>query len=206
MSPRLVVLCLAALSIWPSVAYGQKDSSDSGRSPQAGTDDGKLPWLAATLTAGPAVLGYGIAAAATLPSGHVTSAQTACLVGGLALGLLGPSAGHIYTGNYLRAGAFGIGRLAFAGIALAGLLSALGHPEGDQPGYRDDRTELWSLMLVGSAGVLALTIWESIDSYSSAKAVNRKREGLALALSPFIVRAQGTGSSAVTGLLVSGQF
>jgi hypothetical protein len=206
MSPRLGVLGLAALSIWPSVAYGQIHSSDSGRSQQASTDEEKLPWLAATLTAGPAVLGYGIAAAAAFQSGHVTSAQTVCLVGGLSLGLLGPSAGHIYTGNYLRAGLFGMGRLAFAGIAFAGLLSAMHHPDRDEAGYTDDRAGLLGLMIAGSAGVLALTIWESIDSYSSAREVNRKRKGRALALSPFIVRATSTGSSSVAGLLVSGRF
>ena len=163
-----------------------------------------MPWLAATLSAGPAVLGYGIAAAAILQDRHVTSAQAGCLVGGLALGILGPSAGHIYTGNYLRAGLFGMGRLAFASIAFAGLVSALGGPEPDEFGYSDDTTGTWGLMIGGLAGVLGLTIWESIDSYSSAKEVNRK--GRAFALSPLIVRAQGTGSSSVAGLLVSGQF
>jgi hypothetical protein len=101
---------------------------------------------------------------------------------------------------------FGLGRLAFAGIAFAGLLSAMDHPERDEAGYTDDFTELLGFMIAGSAGVLALTIWESIDSYSSAKEFNRKRAELALALSPFVVRAPSTGSWSVAGLLVSGQF
>ena len=206
MALRILVPCLVTVSTWPSVAYEQEDSSDSRHSPPAGTDDGKLPWMAATLSAGPAALGYGIAAASTLPSGHITSAQVACVVGGLTVGVLGPSAGHIYTGNYLRAGLFGMGRLAFAGMALAGLLSALDHPEADEGGYKNDKTEIWSLMLLGSAGVLGLTIWESVDSYYSAKAVNRERAGRALALSPFIVPSRGTGSPSATGLLVSGRF
>jgi hypothetical protein len=132
--------------------------------------------------------------------------RTVGLVAGLTLGVLGPSAGHIYTGDYLRASLFGLGRLAFAGIALAGVFRAVGHPDADEPGYRDDKSEILGLMIVGSAGVLAMTIWESIDSYSSAKAANRKQEGRALALSPFIVPSQGTGSSSVAGLLVSGRF
>jgi hypothetical protein len=134
------------------------------------------------------------------------SARIAGLAGGLTLGVLGPSAGHIYTGNYLRASLFGIGRLAFAGIALAGVLQVLDHPDPGEPGYRDDKTEILSLIIVGSAGVLGMTIWESIDSYFCAKAVNREREGRALALSPFIVPSQGKGSSSVAGLLVSGRF
>jgi len=127
--------------------------------------------------------------------------------------LLGPSAGHAYTGDWGRAGLFTLGRAACGGLALAGgyLTAQEAVVEMMGGGEDDDRegSSVGSVILAtGALGWLGLSVWEAIDSYGSAERVNARQAaaGPRLTLNPLLLSSRDrTGESRTTwGLGLAG--
>ena len=116
--------------------------------------------------------------------------------------LLGPSSGHLYSGQYGRAGLFTLGRFGCAAVAGAG--SAL-VSTAFLFGFGADKGDTFAagilLVLLGGAGFSTLAIWEPIDAYFSTKRLNAEA-GVAVSLSPLIVPPQPRRKAA-TGLALS---
>jgi hypothetical protein len=164
----------------------------------------KSPGLALGLSIGAPLVGYGMIAAAILPSGHVQDWQKVALVGGIGLGLLGPSAGHFYTGHYLRAALFDAGRVTLFALAFAAIAEGMKHEDSSESTYdRGAVSRADTEAIVCGIGVLALTVWENIDSHFAAKQVNRAAQR-SVAVSPLV--APGRDGGALAGLSLAGRF
>ncbi len=199
MHPLLAVpfALLTILAVPPAEAEAAELPPEDARTSRS-------PGLALGLSIALPALGYGTMAVSALPSGHIQSWQEIGMAGGAILALLGPSGGHLYTGHAGRAMAFSGGRL---------LLTILGFVAFDEGMQHDDRSEAdydhgavrASMIEVGlcAAGILALSIWESIDTYYSARARGQapRRD---LALAPLLVGTRGGAS--VAGLAVVGAY
>jgi hypothetical protein len=202
--PRLLLAAFVTLTVPPATALAQ-GSDLAGSSTEVATTE-ITPWVAPALSAGAALAGYGTALVAALPSGDIQPWQTGCLVGGLSLGVLGPAAGHLYTGHYGRAAAFSVGRLAMSAIALTGLHGLVEHGDTGEADYGKGETANTTLLIGGLAGVLALSIWEGFDSYRSAQARNQERPARRLALAPYLVPGAGPANVSAAGMMLAGQF
>jgi hypothetical protein len=164
----------------------------------------KSPGLALGLSIGAPLVGYGMIAAAMLSSGHIQDWQKVALVGGISLGLLGPSAGHFYTGHYLRAALFDAGRVALFGLAFLAFAEGMKHEDSSESTYDRGAVSAASAeVILCGVGLLALTVWESIDSYYSAVQVNRTSQRT-VALSPLVV--PGRDGVSLAGLSLVGRY
>ncbi len=130
---------------------------------------------------------------------------------GLALSLLGnivgPSVGHIYTGQYWHALGTSLGRGAATGIMLAGLmhtdfLASVFGREPDAPAWA------WPVTLLGAAGVLGLTIYDYVDAPLSAVRFNERARGAQLSLAPLVLQPPAGRPEAgpALGMGLSGRF
>lgn len=197
--PRIVAFYLVAAC----VAFGSAPARAAGTE---GDDDEKSPAIAAALAGGAAVLGYGTAISIAVGNDFDPAAL---FFAGAALGVFGPSAGHIYVGrNPAHPVLFALGRVGFIAIALAGLADGIAHDDG-QTGPADKGTD-HALIGLGILGVVGLTVWEVADSYSCAKATHRSAASPTtpsrLSLSPFLAPGRSAGGSSAGGLLLSGRF
>jgi hypothetical protein len=195
MTVRARIVTVGLVAVFLGLAPARVWAADGEASPSS--DEGKSPWIAAALSGGAAVLGYGTA----LAVGAANDGSPAPLFfGGLAVGLFGPAAGHIYAGKPEHAVLFALGRMGFVALAFTGLSDLLEHDDGETGPANKPVDE--ALMGVGLAGVLGLTVWEILDSASCAASARRSPRPVAFA--PFLV--SGPGGSSSTGLLVSGRF
>ena len=140
--------------------------------------------------------------ASALPSGNIQSWQNAGLFVGAGLALVGPSGGHFYTGHIGRGLAFSAGRLLLLALGSAAFSEGMRHDDVSEASYDRGavKTSNIEVALCG-VGILALSIWESIDTYFSAKALSRTpKPGLAFA--PMIVR--GREGLSLIGLSLAG--
>ncbi len=121
--------------------------------------------------------------------------------------VFGPSAGHMYTGDWRRVAGWSAGRLGAALIGVRGFFMAV----SAEPGWCcDDRdfAQTTARIVIG-VGVVAwavLSTWEMVDTYQSAKRFN---ESIATQfhVSPYLIpSAPGHGgqSSLAAGLVFSG--
>jgi len=162
------------------------------------------PGLALGLSIGLPVAGYGLIAAAMLPSDHVQTWQKVSLASGVGLALLGPSGGHVYINRPLRGVAFTAGRLALAGLGVLALIEGMGHSDHDVPGYQPGaaNTAMVQMGLCG-AGILALSVWESVSTYRLAERMNRPTQRT-VALGPLL--APNRDGGLLAGLTLGGHF
>jgi hypothetical protein len=89
-------------------------------------------------------------------------------VAGGALYLVGPSFGHVYAGEWGRATAFTLGRVAGAAIIAYGV-SVIGDDDGLVS------TDGLGFMLLGGLVVFGVTIWDLVDTPHAARRANRRR-------------------------------
>ena len=124
-----------------------------------------------------------------LVPGDVTTLRKVVMVTGASLALAGPSGGNLYIGRSGRALAFTGGRLLLATAALMALNEGIRYSDSSEADYRPDTARAYMMgMLLCGAGVLGLSVWESVDTYRTARAAERGSAGAAsLAIAPFVV-------------------
>lgn len=128
------------------------------------------PWTAVGLSAGVTALGYGAFAVAEAASGGSTSRQVVAL-SGLSLGLLGPATGHLWTSDFDRAALFTGGRLLLVGTAAFAISALVADGDGPDSGSHHPHPYVDGALAIGSlAGVVALSVWETVDAYQRAAA------------------------------------
>lgn len=178
----------------PARAAGFESQSEMTR-----VDEGKSPALAAALSAGAALLGYGTAIG--LAVGNDAEPE-ALVLAGVALGVFGPAAGHIYLGrNPGHPVLFALGRLGFIALAFVGVADEIAHDDG-QTGPANLAVDR-ALLGIGLLGVAGLTVWEVADSYTCAKATRRSTTtSSSLSVAP----TRWLGASRSGGLMLSGRF
>lgn len=196
---RFPGMLLVALLIGSGTVRAQSAGSESGTPQPAPAEEAKSPALAAALSAGAPLIGYGLIAASAQTSRGTF--QTVALLGGIVLGLVGPSTGNIYAGQGAHATLFSVGRFGFAALAFTGMADLLGHDDGETG--PPNRAVDYPLLGIGVAGLLALTVWEPFDAYHSAQVANRTPRNVALVP---LLPAGGSASPAGAGLLLSGRF
>jgi len=166
----------------------------------------------AASVAAPVVLVGGGLATLSLSDETDFDAWEAAGVTMLATGVLvGPSAGHAYTGHWGKAAAFSLGRAVCVGVFTVGatgltetaLLAGLGE-EGETESDPFDVV----LTLGGLAGWVGLSAWEAVETWDSAQEAGRRSERPSVQVSarvfrsPPVPEAGGHG----WGLAVSGSY
>ncbi len=142
-------------------------------------DDAKSPGRALAYSIGGglagAAVGGGIALAIADAAGEPVAWSTFLLFGGI-----GPSLGHVYAGEYVRAAVVSGLRIGVAGVGVY---------------YLDDDSKI---TLFGVVGALALTTYDFIDAPRAARRANRRARGRvsSMALVPARIK-DGTGLSLV---------
>jgi hypothetical protein len=196
---RIAAVGLVVASLTCAAAQARAAGVES----RSANDEEKSPAVAAALAGGAAVLGYGTAVGLAVGTDFEPAAL---FLTSAALGVFGPSAGHIYAGrNPAHPVLFSLGRLAFIAIALAGVSEGIAHDDG-QTGPAD-KGKIQTMIGVGIAGIAGLTIWEIADSYSCAKETHRAPPPTrTLSLAPFFAPGRSAGGSSSGGLLLSGRF
>lgn len=170
------------------------------------------PDLAVTLSWLPAALMVGTGIGLLCGAGGENNSDD---MAGFGLGLLvagltvGPSIGHMYTGDWLRAGMFSLGRIVGAGAIAYGASVYVGNAaySFDHNPDRHDGEDLASVAFWGGlAATVGLTIWEAIDAGECAR---QKNTGHSLTLSPLVLppAPSANQSSAIgVGMGLSGAF
>ena len=168
---------------------------------RARADDEPSPALAATITGGAAVVGYGTAVGLAV---YTDFEPEALFFSAVAVGMFGPAGGHVYAGtNFGHPLLFAFGRIGFVGLILIGIQDLIAHDDG-QTGKANEGFD-FALMGTGVVGIVGLTVWETIDSYRCAVKVTQ-RSSTSVSLAPFLIPARATGGSTSGGLLLSGRF
>lgn len=202
-SPRrlvLIVLAGVAITARPSLAT----ETPLEPAPEGGPAQEKSPGLALGLSIALPLAGYGMIAAASLPPGDIQTWQKVTMGAGIAMALVGPSGGHLYLGSYRRAALFTAGRLALTGLAAIAFSEGVSHSDTSESSYDSMKSEAAAVgVALCGAGIVALSIWESIDSYGMAKEMNRA-PGRTLALSPMM--ASSREGVSLAGLSLAGTF
>jgi hypothetical protein len=125
-----------------------------------------------------------------------------------------PSIGQWYSGRWIRGTLFTLGRAGAVAMITSGWLvkgfaewcgpftdSSPCMPQKDEGGWI-------ALVAVGSAALAALTIWDIVDSYSSAKKFNEEHAKKSISVSPFVMPSESRNKENGTayGLAVAGHF
>jgi hypothetical protein len=197
---RIAAVGLVVASLTCAAAQARAAGFES----RSANDEEKSPAVAAALAGGAAVVGYGTAVGLAVGTDFEPAAL---FFTSAALGVFGPSTGHIYAGrNPAHPVLFSLGRLAFIAIALAGVAEGISHDDG-QTGPAD-KGKVQTMIGVGIAGIAGLTIWEVADSYACAKQTHRApaTPSRTLSLAPFFAPSRSAGGSSSGGLLLSGRF
>lgn len=154
------------------------------QSPTEPTETGKSPGLALGLSIGLPLAGYGMMAASAIPS-RTSALQGAGMASGVLLALVGPSGGHFYANHVGRGLAFSGGRLLLAILGSAAFAQGMDHEDMSEADYDKDIVRRADIeVALCAAGILALSIWESVDTYITTK----RDSGPALSLAPLMVR------------------
>lgn len=197
----------SVLVIAPPPAHAVDDSespdgADSKRpEPAQPAEGGKSPWLATTLTGGTALLGYGTALALALGTDFEPEPVA---FGALALGLLGPAAGHIYVGrNAHHPILFALARVTAVGVGFLGIAELMRNEDGQVVGVKPNEALGFTLVALGVAGVAGSTVWEAVDSYACAKATHDKPTSVAVA--PLLAPGHA-GGLGTAGVSLAGRF
>jgi hypothetical protein len=192
LSPATVFLALTMLQRTAAAQTSTESTSD------------KSPGLALGLSVGLPLVGAGMIAAAALPASYNHTWQTLSMLGGLGLVLLGPSGGNFYIGRIPRGFAFSGGRLALTALAAALIAEGIRHSDVSESDYERGaaKTSMIGAFACG-AGILGLTIWETIDAYYATKRLNRAKQQT-LAFAPMIV--PGREGTFVAGMAVAGRY
>lgn len=127
--------------------------------------------------------------------------------------IAGPSAGHLYTGDYGPAAAYTGGRALSAAVFVAGIGAIIGHglsnvhcedrPDcpGDEPGWAA------GAMVVGGLGFVTLTLVEPFASIGSARRFNERAEAGGISFSPMVFPAASPDEQgAMPGFMLSAGF
>lgn len=190
--------------LWIAATASPSVAAQPGEATTPSEADTKSPGLALGLSLALPAAGFGMIGLAALPSGSIQSWQQVSVFLGVGLVLAGPSGGQFYTRHYGRAAAFSSARLLLAALAAAAIADGIDHSDQSEADYRRGaaRTSMIEAGLCG-AGIVALSIWDIIDSYLSARDDSRRsRPGLTL--SPLLV-PHAAGSS-VAGFAVAGTY
>jgi hypothetical protein len=160
----------------------------------------KNPYIAVALAVGaPGLLGAGAAVAGKKGALEVSLATAA------AAATLAPSAGHIYTGEYLHAAG-----TAGARTALLGVSTLVFAENFSYSGDRLDKAET-AVLLVSFLGWAGMVVYDFVDAPFSAIRYNEKRLALPkakrLSVFPVILPSGPTNDEpSALGLAVSGHF
>ena len=200
---NLLVAAVLAAALVPAVAAAQPAltppiATQPDQVPEVKSESGATALAIATTIAGGAAI-YG--------AGQTRNDSLAWL--GVGLVLAGPSAGHLYAGEYghaakmtaLRAGGmlvFGVGLIASMSVAYeadcAGPCSG-GSSSSHGPGT--------ALMLLGGGTVLASTIYDLYDAHRSAHRANVRAAQQHWMVAPTVL---GTRDGTAPGLAFAGAF
>lgn len=170
------------------------------QSPTEPIASGKSPGLALGLSIGLPLAGYGMITASLLPDGSSGWAK-ASAVSGAMLALVGPAGGHFYANRVGRGLAFSGGRFLLLFLGGMAFGEGLKHGDTSEADYDKDIVRRSAIeMALCAAGILGLSIWESIDTYYTTK----RDSGPALSLTPMMVN-QRDGVS-LAGVSLAGRF
>lgn len=163
-------------------------------SPSMGDVEAKNPNVAFGLSILSTIAGYGVFV------GGIVQDNDALALGGLLGIVVGPSAGHIYTGEYLRGGlASGVRAVGVVAMTVGASLAFSCFYDEECTG--SDNGPLWAWSGLGL--ITAGTIYSVVDSFSSADRVNARRGAmLTIAPTPIMGPLQSRGM----GLSLSGSF
>jgi len=184
------LVVVAALSV-PAAALAQPGATHTD-APAEARDGGTATLVALGATAA----GVGLALAGTRVGRPSRPAGIVSIGGGLALAIAGPSAGHVYAGEWRHALGFTALRVASAGVMVLGLAETVScidctdrHPEVGI-----------GLMVGGGIALGGLTIYDLYDAHRAARRANAR----SLAIAPTVLPTPD-GRTA-TGLVVAGTF
>ena len=199
---RALTLTIAALAIL-AAGSGRAAAEDEATPPQPATPPGS-PGLALGLSIGVSATGYGTVLVDGLAPGNVTGFRKAIMAVGATLALGGPSSGNLYIGHIGRALAFTGGRVLLAAAATVAVTEAIGYGDSSEADYRPGTARKYMAgALVCAAGVLALSVWETVDTYRATTQAARAGGG-SLSVAPFVLPTQQGLSLA--GLSLTGTY
>lgn len=166
------------------------------------SDDEYSPGLAVALTLGPAaaMVGTGLGLYFGGVSEDVSWLGLGLVVAGMTFG---PSIGHMYTGDWGRAGLFTLGRALGMGAIIGGFVGSFGLM------YSSSTAGSEGLAMLGVGGLaltVGLTVWEAYDARACALQNNNRRT---LTLAPLVLPPAPSANqpSAIgVGMGLSGAF
>lgn len=179
--PRFAVLAAAAAAAVavavPHLAHAQTLASSRPAEPNAASADRYSPTAALALSLGATTVGAGLFAYGAFSDGDTTTRATLVDVGVVAT-YLGPSAGHVYTGEFFTRGL--AVRTAGALLVGAGLATELG-----DCGFTDDACDAsplaYGLLIAGAAISTAGVVDDIATAPRRARRLNRAAASLSLA-------------------------
>lgn len=198
-----VIACIAAVIC----ALAHSVSAQPGLTPPSQTPPvvgeppapDKSPSTALALALGASAIGY----AMMFKAGSIRDDDTAAAVGvsGVALAMVGPSAGHIYAGEYGHAATTTLIRVAGAGLTIWGISEAVAEFDDSTRSHRAGGLAI----LGGLATITVATVYDIYDAPPAAMRANtRAAAAYHLRFAPLAGRDPRTGS--VFGAAVSGRF
>lgn len=202
---RNAVIAAAILLLASTIASAQPAMTAPMEPPLVSATETKSESTATALAIGTTLGGLALASA-----GAKHSAGTVVL-GGIALMMIGPSAGHFYAGesghgakmSLLRTGGLlllGVGLLASSTVTYCAA-----PPEGETSncGTRDSHAIGEMMMWTGGATIVGATLYDLWDAHNAAHRTNKKA-ARSWAVAPSIMA--GASGSAIPALTVGGSF
>lgn len=197
-----MLLTAGARAAGPATAGAPAEPAGEARSQPAAEPPQRSWGLALGLSMGSTVLLSGIGFGLSM-GGYEDAGLAFSLLGSI----VGPSVGHIYTGQYWHALGTSLGRGAASGIMVAGLMHSdlLAPMFGQEP-----ERPAWAvpLMLLGAAGLVGLTIYDYVDAPLSAVRFNERARGAQLSLAPLVLQPPAGRPEAgpAVGMGLAGRF
>ena len=203
----LTPVLVAVATVATMMMNPRRASADAEPSPPAEHSEPSPPpssVRALALSIALPLAGYGLMAAAA--SRDVDTLSKLGMGTGAVLALLGSSGGHVYTGRFGRAAAFSAGRVALAVVGLGAAVEGISYGDSSESDYDHDKARAYMALALGAAGgILGLSVWESVDTYRSARAAEAAgRAGASLAIAPMLVPDRR--SLTLGGLALAGTF
>lgn len=167
---RMVASVLVALAILVMGAGGASAAEAPPPIRGSGPVPPPSPRLALGLSIVLPAVGYGMMAGAL--AGDPNTVGKLALGLGATLALAGPSGGNLYTGRVGHALAFTGGRLVLATVGLAAVGAGIAVGDSSESDYDPGKSRAYLKLVLGCvAGIVGLSVWESVGTYRSAKAV-----------------------------------
>ena len=186
---RTLAFTIATLAILVAVPRSAAADGETAPPKAEDTPPPRSPGLALGLSIGVTTVGYGTILLDGLVPGDITAFRKAIMAVGVTLALGGPSSGNLYTGRIGRALAFTGGRLLLAAAATVAVTEGIGYSDSSEADYRPGTARKYMAgALVCAAGVLGLSVWETVDRYRATKQAERAGAGGgSLSVAPFVL-------------------